>query len=718
MRNLPEPIALAIESGRLPSPPQVLLKLMHTIEREDASLSEIAALVEQDSGLSTRVLSAANSAALRRGLRMASIENCLNTLGTRMVRAIATCLSIQSLFDREGALPHNILARYWAHALLMAELAREIAVSTGYARPDEAHLAGLLHDIGQLILLNALGDPYRQTLAEEQGGAALVALEWERFGVHHGEVGAWLADRWSLDSSFADSLLFHHADSTSIGSATLLPRIVWYAEALATHTSPDQVAFDTRALLGVTLDLPGLCERAEERTRTVAAALGLVIPDQLFCEPVWRDLLPAAPAPPEDEMALLLGGMALMQPLQQDLISLDSHVEILASLRASARILFGLERSAFLLVEPSGEILSGADTEDQPTLFKEARLPLHLATSLAARAVLERVVTSSFSQDALASRSLTDVQFARALGASGLLCIPMLARDRALGVMVCGVSQALYQKLAARQPWLLNFGRIAGNSLDALKTVLNYRHQAHQAAAGQFARQARRIVHEAENPLGIIRSYLKILDRKLPDETGVRKELSILREEIDRVSGIVGRMSEMPEAQLSSGTDLSALIGELMLLYGDVLFRQRGIQVETHMPDATVQVDCDRNSLKQILINLWKNAAQALAPGGRVSITLQDPVFHQGQAMVRLVIEDDGPGLPESALRGLHLPLTQAGDTTHGIGLPLVGELARRQGIALTCYNRARQGTVFALLLPRPASPAQPTRAPATGDPA
>ncbi|MFZ5482822.1 MAG: HDOD domain-containing protein [Pseudomonadota bacterium] len=718
MRNLPEPIALAIESGRLPSPPQVLLKLMHTIEREDATLGEIAALVEQDSGLSTRVLSVANSAALRRGLRMASIENCLNTLGTRMVRAIATCLSIQSLFDREGALPADMLARFWAHALLVAELAREIAATAGYARPDEAHLAGLLHDVGQLILLNALGDPYRQALAEDQGDTACVVREQARFGVHHGEVGAWLADRWDLDSAFADSLLFHHADPALIGSATLLPRIVWYAERLASHSTPDQVACDTRVLLGASFDLPGLCERAEERTRTVAAALGLVIPDQLFGEPVWYGLPPAAPAAPEDEMALLLGGMALMQPLQQDLISLDSHAEILASLRASARILFGLEHTAFLLIEPSGETLVGAEIEAQPSLFREARLPIHLATSLAARAVLERTVTASFGQDPLASPSLTDLQFARALGASGLLCIPMLARDRALGVMVFGVSQALYQKLATRLPWLLNFGRIAGNSLDALKTVLSYRHQAHQAAAGQFERQARRIVHEAENPLGIIRSYLKILDRKLPDETGVRKELSILHEEIDRISGIVGRMSEMPDVQRPAGIDLSALIDELLLLYGDALFRSRGIQVETRMPEQPVQVAGDRNSLKQILINLWKNASQALAQGGHVIIRLQDPVFHEGQAMVRLVIEDDGPGLPESALRGLHRPLAQAGDATHGIGLTLVGELARRQGIALTSYNRARQGTVFALLLPRPARPAQPTRAPATGDPA
>ena len=89
----------------------------------------------------------------------------------------------------------------------------------------------------------------------------------------------------------------------------------------------------------------------------------------------------------------------------------------------------------------------------------------------------------------------------------------MVARRRTVGVIVSGLSANQYGRLARRLPWLLNFGKIAALSLEALREAKSYRRQADQEAASRFTRQARRVVHEAANPLGIIKSYLKILDR-------------------------------------------------------------------------------------------------------------------------------------------------------------------------------------------------------------
>ena len=89
MRNLPEPIVHAIESGRIPSPPQILLRLMHLVDDDRSTMTELAALVGHDAGLAARVLTAANSPALRRGRELNSLDNCLVALGTRLVRSIA-----------------------------------------------------------------------------------------------------------------------------------------------------------------------------------------------------------------------------------------------------------------------------------------------------------------------------------------------------------------------------------------------------------------------------------------------------------------------------------------------------------------------------------------------------------------------------------------------------------------------------------------------------
>lgn len=710
MRPLPEPIALAIESGRIPSPPQLLLRLMRMVDDDRATMTELAGVVEQDPGLSARVLTAANSPALRRGSELTSLENCLIALGTRLVRSIATCLSIQSLFDRRSGISSTDLSSFWAHSLMVAELARSLASSARYPRPDEAYLAGLLHDVGELILLTALGEEYAETLAGNTDETRLQAEETARFGVHHGEIGTWLTDKWQLDSSFADGILFHHASADEIVTAGPLPQLVWLAHAL---TAEDGIAPGLPALAANLLDpatadsLAALREQAERRTLLIAEALGLRVPEKLSNIQVWAKLQAAQHRIPdtedaESEIAAMIGGMALLQPLQQDLFGLESDAEILLSLRESARILFDLNKLAFLLCTAPDGRLSGNSIGNQPAIFRQVDIPLDEQRSLTVAAALHKAVRSSFDTASTRPNSLIDVQFARAFGCEGLLAIPMIARNRTMGVMVCGLSAGQYGRLSRRLPWLLNFGRIAAISLEALQEAKDYRLQAESDASSRFTRQARRIIHEAGNPLGIIKSYLKILDRKLPEETGVRQELEILTEEIDRVASIVGRMSEIPGEPTTGGAiNLVDLMNELLLLYSEALFQARGIKLETQLPNEAQLVVCERDSLKQMLINLWKNASEALVSGQQIRISLTDHVVHNGKAYIQLRMDDNGPGMSDETMRSIHHPPPNLGSAKRGMGLSIVGQLASRQGIPVTCRSQAGRGTSIALLLPK-----------------
>jgi len=707
MRNLPEPIAQALESGRVPSPPQLLIHLMQMVDDDQATMAELALLVGQDAGLASRLLTAANSPALRRGKELNSLQNCLVALGTRLVRSIATCLSIQSMFERGPAAPD--LSGFWAHSLMMAELARNLAAASNYPRPEEAYLAGLLHDIGEVILLSALGAPYAQVLAGNDDESQLQAKESATFGVHHGEIGTWLADQWQFDSTFADGILFHHATPEEILTAAPLPQLIWLAHELTTEAEVSaELVAQQQAMFGTgsAESLTALREQAEQRTRTLGEALNLKLPEKLCAHRVWENLKVAADAAPElsgpdAEIAAMLGGMALLQPLQQDLFALESDAEILLSLKESARILFDLNKMAILLTTESERKLSGNTIGGQPAIFRQVDIPLEENRSLAASAAVNRQLRSSFDARTEQQKSLIDVQFARAFSSEGILCIPMIARSRTIGVMVCGLSAGQYVRLARRLPWLLNFGKIAAISLEALKEAKSFRQQAEDEAASRFTRQARRVIHEAGNPLGIIKSYLKILDRKLPDDTGVRQELEILTEEIDRVASIVNRMSEIPKEPSSGlGINLVDLIRELLMLYGEALFHAKGIRIETFFPTASLMVICERNSLKQIFLNLWKNASEALSAGQQVKISLTDHVIQNGQAYIQVRIDDSGPGMSDAAMRSFHRP-SDAAQGKRGMGLSIVGELARRQEIPLTCHSQAGKGTSITLLLPK-----------------
>ncbi|HJV92677.1 MAG TPA: ATP-binding protein, partial [Azonexus sp.] len=542
---------------------------------------------------------------------------------------------------------------------------------------------------------------------------ALQGVESARFGVHHGEIGTWLTEQWQLDSSFADGILFHHALPQQIVTAAALPQIVWLAHAVASHEeiTPELVAFHQQMTNSATVaDLGSLRQQAEQQTRQIAEALGFHPPEKLFPLHVWENL-PATPPPPpesaaESELSAMIGGMALLQPLQQDLFALESDAEVLLSLKESARILFDLNRLAFLLYDPAEGKLSGAAIGDQPAIFRQIDIPLEAQRSLVAAAAIQKKILASFDPAATPQGSLIDIQFARALGSGGLLCIPMIGRKRISGVMICGLSQAQYARLAKRLPWLLNFGRIAAISLDALQEAKDYRQQAEQEASSRFNRQARRVIHEAGNPLGIIKSYLRILDRKLPAEAGVRQELEVLTEEIDRVASIVGRMSDIPQEQApASGLDAGELVNELLLLYGDALFQARGIRIEAPQPGDSLRVNCERDSLKQILLNLWKNASEALTTGQQFKISLTDHVVHDGKAYIQVRMDDNGPGMSEATMRSIHQPPENSGSSPRGMGLAIVGTLARHQRIPITCRSQAGKGTSIALLLPKFESP-------------
>jgi HD-like signal output (HDOD) protein/signal transduction histidine kinase len=709
MYSLPEPIRHAIESGRAPSPPQILLRLLQLVDDDCTTMAELAKLVEQDPGLCTRVLTAANSSAIRRGNRLRSIESCLTALGTRLVRSIATCLSVQSLFDERSASRTVDLSGFWTHSLLVAELSRSLATAIGYQRPDEAYLAGLLHDVGELILLSALGEPYLKLLATCGSEATLSELEVAQLGVHHGEIGTWLADQWQLDSPFADGILFHHLPAEQIVTAAQLAQVVWMAHALADCDEvPEELAKLADQMFGDSGSsrLLGLSNQAGQRMCMVADAIGIAPQEKAAggsAGGLPRVLkLQTSPQPEASgQIASMIGHKALLQPLQDELLAIETNAEVLLALRESARILFELNRLAFLLCDPVDGQLTGKGLTGQAAIFGQVSILPEAHRSLAAAAAISKQICSSYDYQPAPTKSLMDIQFARAFSSNGLLCIPMIAHGQAVGVIVAGLSAGQYDRLSRRQPCLANFGRIAGTSLNNWREAREACLRTAEAASAHFTRQARRMVHEAGNPLTIIKGYLRILDSKLPQEIGVRHELNVLKEEIERVASIVRRMSDMPAHMVDEQiVDVCELVRELLLLYRETLFDSKGIAVEVILPREAIGIACDRDSTKQILLNLWKNASEALASGQHIRLTLTDGIRHQGRHFAELRIDDNGPGMNEAAMSSLHRPASGRIGSTRGIGLSVVGALAQRLGIPVTCRSKPGLGTMISLLLP------------------
>jgi HD-like signal output (HDOD) protein/signal transduction histidine kinase len=713
LQPVPEPIVDTIEAIHLPSMPQVLLRFLRMAEDDRASVEDLARVVGQDPALSAHVLIAANSAVLRHGGEARTLEQCLIALGTRLVRTMAACLAIQSVFARTIGDQSHDLAGFWSHSLQVAELSRDIAIKLDRPDHEEAYLAGLLHDIGQLVLLGGMGARYGALLAWSRDEDFLLGLERPEFGTDHAAVGAWLIDQWRLSSFMADAVLFHHRQAGEISAADPLSQIVW-----AAHTASDWAAagaggqqFESSAIETM-LGLPAgsmfdIHRQSSMRVAQLATALDVnAAPDATTLprssQAPFESSRPAGRRDAHDQIEAAVRDMALMEPLQRNLFAIDSEAEVLQAVRESARILFGFNRMAFLLVQEGKPVLSGASVSGQSSLLQRLEVPLKAEHSIAAAAALTEEPKATFGTERPVV-SLADVQIARALGSEGVLYVPMKSRDRLVGVMAYGLTQAQYEQSLKRLGWMTSFAHLAAVSLEGRREALARERRIEAELTGRFEQHARHIAHEAGNPLSIITNYLKIVSDRLPDDSGVRRELGILKEEIDRVGKIVRHIGDMTtKAPVVGMVDVNAVIEGMAALYRESLFSSRGVTLDLILDEQLQAVPGSRDQIKQILLNLWKNAAEAMSAGGRMVVSTAASVRHAGREHVEIRIADSGPGLPVDVVQHMFQPLDPNRRPGHaGMGLSIVAALVKGLDGHITFRTRAGQGTTFVVLLPK-----------------
>ncbi|MBI5092999.1 MAG: HDOD domain-containing protein [Candidatus Hydrogenedentes bacterium] len=208
---------LSVEN--FPTLPEVMSEILRVSESEDASASELTALIEQDHAISLRVLRMANSAFY--GLRspVHSIRNAVVVLGFSAVRLLALTSSV---FDslarrRQFALDPT---DFWMHSLGTAKAAQFIASSgNGIAAPDVCFTAGLVHDVGKYVLALALKDEYRAIVERsKEKSESLWDVELASLGITSAEVGGWLTERWRLPASIVLVITNLHGAETYTGA--------------------------------------------------------------------------------------------------------------------------------------------------------------------------------------------------------------------------------------------------------------------------------------------------------------------------------------------------------------------------------------------------------------------------------------------------------------------------------------------------------------------
>lgn len=206
----------------VPPLPSVAMKLIALAGDPNVELEEIDAVVSSDQSLAIRVLQIANSPFYGASYRIASIAQAVMLIGFRSLRNLALGLSVMKVANGEAGSKLN-LETFWKHSLATAIAARGLSAANGQKHPDEAFTAGLIHDIGKIILMREAGDAY--SIAQEGPHRSIVTidhLEHEVFEMDHAELGGELCRHWHIPEEIADAVSGHHSfEPESVTSASL-----------------------------------------------------------------------------------------------------------------------------------------------------------------------------------------------------------------------------------------------------------------------------------------------------------------------------------------------------------------------------------------------------------------------------------------------------------------------------------------------------------------
>jgi signal transduction histidine kinase len=225
--------------------------------------------------------------------------------------------------------------------------------------------------------------------------------------------------------------------------------------------------------------------------------------------------------------------------------------------------------------------------------------------------------------------------------------------------------------------------------------------------------------HEVNNPLSIIKNYLSVLDSKLERQEPLTSELSVLHDEIDRVGQLINSLTEIqPAAQASRdgslGADVAKVVEEVLRLFRSTGFVPPRVEIVVDMAAQDNRIEGDPDMLKQILVNLVKNAVEALGSGGgRIAIANRGHVNRERRLYLELVVSDTGPGLSRDVLANLFAAVKSTKEGTHrGLGLSIVHGLVKKLNGHIACRSGST-GTSFEILLPAHAGVGAPATLPA-----
>lgn len=196
--------------------PLIHLRLEEAINNPKKSMSDIAKIIRDDPGLTARLLRIVNSAFYSFPSRVETISQAVTIVGTQQLSALALATSVMKMFK---GMPEDLvnMDSFWRHSIACGLAARQLGTVRREANAERFFVAGMLHDIGRLVMFTKLTEPSREILMiAKTDHKLLYEIERERLGFTHAVVGGVLLQTWKLPTSLEEVVMYHHNPTAAI----------------------------------------------------------------------------------------------------------------------------------------------------------------------------------------------------------------------------------------------------------------------------------------------------------------------------------------------------------------------------------------------------------------------------------------------------------------------------------------------------------------------
>ena len=446
---------------KLPSPVTLISKSLELQTRGEVSEDELLKIFSSDPVLMVRAMQMFRSSNPKRSNRITRISQIFEDLGTEALSSLLTTTSLHRALNDHLAPDNLFLNTFWYHSYKSALLAKLIAEATDYPYPEEAFLAGLIHDIGRLALQTEYPQVYAQIPYTSRDQKTALQTETQVFGQNHAEIGAEALRAFQLNGPIVDAVQYHTESESRIKTGFELVKIVYIASQTASSSLENmQHGFDLgESLLGLAPDkLRNGVETAQKVLTQIADHFR--IQHAADMENSDSDKI-------EAYLKIQAADYAVLQSAMPTSTAVKEPPQVIRLIHQGLDILFGIKVSFCLMADKQRSSLQAVGYANcfGEEILSDIVIPLKSENSLIAEAFRTSEIKISANGKADSPFSLADEQIKSILDSQVLVCVPMITRRIAKGVIVFGIQQVELPHIHKQQKRLKEFGTRSASTL-------------------------------------------------------------------------------------------------------------------------------------------------------------------------------------------------------------------------------------------------------------